>query len=269
METVFCTRRPLIGAIAALTALIAFLLPLCSQRLPDGPPPYSTSVLAACELLLLTAMLCLLRCVIRLFHRQPLLRVSQEGLWFRLSRTQQGRIVWAHISQISLAADGTSLLLQLCGLPELSEHLSPTPGPGGGRVLTLPLRGKVRDPQQVCALLQQYHARYDACSSAAFSLPEADAREQRQRAAAERRGLFLLLTVTRFLASKLWLLCFILYLFASGLTANTMQLPQWAGLVLCLLPFLLTGRWLRRLLSRAIGAMESAIQTRDQHISGI
>lgn len=163
METIFCARFPLLCAIAGLTALIALLQALCGRLLPEMPPPYSTSVLAVCNVLLLAAALCLLRCVIRLFHRRPLLRVSQAGLWFRLSRKQQGRIAWDHIAHIALAPDGTSLQLYLCGLPEVNEQISLTPEPGGGRVLTLPLRGKVRSPQQVCALLRQYRDRFAVC----------------------------------------------------------------------------------------------------------
>lgn len=269
METIFCARLPLLRAIAGLTVLIVLLQTLCGRLLPKMPPPYSTSVLAVCNLLLLAAALCLLWCVIRLFHRRPLLRVSQAGLWFRLSRKQQGRIAWDHIAHISLAPDGTSLQLHLCGLPELNEQLSLTPEPGGGRVLTLPLRGKVRSPQQVCALLRQYRDRFAACPAHSFPLPEADVREQRQRAVAERRGLLLLLTTMRFLSSKLWLLWLALYLFASGFTADALRRPQWAGLALCLLPFLLTGVGLRQLLSHAIAATESAIQTREQRGSGI
>lgn len=67
----------------------------------------------------------------------------------------------------------------------------------------------------------------------------------------------------RFLSSKLWLLWLVLYLFTSGFTADALRRPQWAGLALCLLPFLLSGLVLRRLLSHAITAMEAAIQTRE------
>lgn len=269
MVTVFRTQRPLLCAIAALTVLIMLLLPLCSRLLPDLPPPCSTAVLAVCELLLLAAALCLGWCVILFFRKRPLLRVSQKGVWFRLSRKQQGHISWNHIAQVSLAPDGATLQLQLCGLPELNEQLSTVSGPGGRRILTLPLRGKVRDPQQVCALLQQYRDRFTTCPVDAFPLPEADIQAQRQRAAIERKGLFILLTAARFLSSKLWILWCALYLFTSGLTADVLQLPQWEGLLICLLPFLLTGLWLRRALSRAIAAMEAAIQAREQQSSGL
>ena len=269
METICHTRIFLLFTAAALVSWMALCVPLCNKILPGMPVPYSTALLSACNLSILAAMLWLFWCVIQLLRKRPVLRISEKGIWFRLSLKRQGTIPWRRISRISMDLDGTSILLHLHGLSDWEDALPLKTVPGNGQVLILPLRWKVRRPEQVCQLLQQRQRDFSACPAASIPLPEAEAKELRRRAAMERRGLSACLTAAIFLSSKLWLLWLGLYILSSGAVADALYLHQLAGLGICLPPFLLSWIWLRRWVKRSIKAMQAAVQTREQRESGL
>ena len=268
METIYRSRTSLWWGLAALVGWLALCLPL-EDPVRGIPAPYHDTVYAVYSDSQLAAVLGLLFCVIQLLRKRPVLRAGDRGVWFRLSRRKQGTVPWRRISGISLAPDGTTVLLHLYGGSASEETPLARPAPGGGWVLPLPLRRKVRQPERACQTLQEWYRVFGSRPRDAVPLPEAEARELRQQAAWEHRGLSALLTAATLLSSRLWVLWLALYLLASGGMAEALGLPAPAGLGICLLPFLLTWRWLRRWIQRRLAALQKAIQTRERRESGL
>ena len=269
METVCRTRIPILLTAAVLTGWTSLCVHLCNRVLPGMPPPFSTTLLSACNLSALAAMLGLLGCVIQLFRKRPLLRISKRGIWFRLSRKKKGTLPWRHISRISLDPDGVTLRLHLHKPADPEDQMPLQAEPGGGWSLTLPLRWKVRNPEQVCRLLQQRQQEFSSYPVDSVLLPETDEQEQRRFAAAKRRGLYVCLIVMSFLLSKLWLLWLGLYAFSSNIAVERLHLSLLAGLGICLPPFLLSYLWLRRQIKCVLAAMNAAVHEWERQESGL
>ena len=268
METIYRSRSSLWWALAALVGWLALCLSL-EDPVRGIPVPYHDTVYAVYSYSQLAAVLGLLFFVIQLLRKRPVLRAGDRGVWFRLSLRRQGMVPWRRVSGISLAPDGTTVLLHLYGGSVSEETPLARPAPGGGWVLPLPLRRKVRQPERACQMLQEWYGRFASSPGDAVPLPEAEARELRQQAARERRGLSALLTAATLLSSRLWIFWLALYLLASGGMAEALGLPAPAGLGICLLPFLLTWRWLRRRIRQGLAALQKAIQTRERRESGL
>lgn len=138
------------------------------------------------------------------------------------------------------------MLLHLYGGSASEETPLARPAPGGGWVLPLPLRRKVRQPERACLMLQEWYRVFGSRPRDAVPLPEAEARELRRQAAWERRGLAALRLILTGLSVRLWLLWFFLYLFACIGVEKLLALPPLAILGICFPPFLLSYFWLRR-----------------------
>ena len=269
METIYRSRGSLWWGLAALVGWLFLLGPRLGWLVDLVPPPYDDAAYFIYSYSILGSMLGIVLCVIQLFRDRPALRAGDRGVWFRLSLRRQGTVPWRRISGISLAPDGTTVLLHLYGGSASEETPLARPAPGGEWVLPLPLRRKVRQPERACQMLQEWYGRFASSPGDAVPLPEAEARELRQQAAREHRGLSALLTAATLLSSRLWVFWLALYLLASGGMAEALGLPAPAGLGICLLPFLLTWRWLRRWIRQGLAALQKAIQTRERRESGL
>lgn len=268
METIYRSRGSLWWGLAALVGWLALCLPL-EDPVRSIPAPYHDTVYAVYSYSQLAAVLGLPFCVIQLLRKRPVLWVGVRGVWFRRSLRRQGMVPWRRISGISMAPDGTTVLLHLYGGSASEETPLARPAPGGGWVLPLPLRRKVRQPERACQTLQEWYRVFGSRPRDAVPLPEAEARELRQQAAWEHRGLAALRLVLTVLSVRLWLLWFFLYLFACIGVEKLLALPPPAILGICFPPFLLSYFWLRRRIRQGLAALQKGIQTRERRESGL
>ena len=189
METIYRSRGSLWWGLAALVGWLFLLSPRLGWLMDLVPPPYYGAADLIYSYSILGSMLGIVLCVIQLLRDRPVLRAGDRGVWFRLSLRRRGTIPWRRISGISLAPDGTTVLLHLYGGSASEETPLARPAPGGGWVLPLPLRGKIREPERAFWTLQGWYRVFGSRPPDAVPLPEAEARERRRQAAWERRGL--------------------------------------------------------------------------------
>lgn len=269
METIYRSRGSLWWGLAALVGWLFLLSPRLGWLMDLVPPPYDDAAYFIYSYSILGSMLGIVLCVIQLFRDRPALRAGDRGVWFRLSLRRQGMVPWRRISGISLAPDGTTVLLHLYGGSASEETPLARPAPGGGWVLPLPLRRKVRQPERACQMLQEWYRVFGSRPRDTVPLPEAEARELRRQAAWERRGLAALCLILTVLSVRLWLLWFFLYLFACIGVEKLLALPPLAILGICFPPFLLSYFWLRRRIRQGLAALQKAVQTRERWESGL
>ena len=269
METIYRSRGSLWWGLAALVGWLFFLGPRLGWLMDLVPPPYDDAAYFIYSYSILGSMLGIVLCVIQLLRDRPALRAGDRGVWFRLSLRRQGMVPWRRISGISMAPDGTTVLLHLYGRSASEETPLARPAPGGEWVLPLPLRRKVRQPERACQMLQEWYRVFGSRPRDAVPLPEAEARELRRQAAWERRGLAALRLILTVLSVRLWLLWFFLYLFACIGVEKLLALPPLAILGICFPPFLLSYFWLRRRIRQGLAALQKGIQTRERRESGL
>ena len=269
METIYRSRGSLWWGLAALVGWLFLLSPRLGWLMDLVPPPYDDAAYFIYSYSILGSMLGIVLCVIQLFRDRPALRAGDRGVWFRLSLRRQGMVPWRRISGISMAPDGTTVLLHLYGGSASEETPLARPAPGGGWVLPLPLRRKVRQPERACQTLQEWYRVFGSRPRDTVPLPEAEARELRRQAAWERRGLAALCLILTVLSVRLWLLWFFLYLFACIGVEKLLALPPLAILGICFPPFLLSYFWLRRRIRQGLAALQKAVQTRERRESGL
>ena len=269
METIYRSRGSLWWGLAALVGWLFLLGPRLGWLVDLVPPPYDDAAYFIYSYSILGSMLGIVLCVIQLFRDRPALRAGDRGVWFRLSLRRQGMVPWRRISGISMAPDGTTVLLHLYGRSASEETPLARPAPGGEWVLPLPLRRKVRQPERACQTLQEWYRVFGSRPRDTVPLPEAEARELRRQAAWERRGLAALRLILTVLSVRLWLLWFFLYLFACIGVEKLLALPPLAILGICFPPFLLSYFWLRRRIRQGLAALRKAIQTRERRESGL
>lgn len=269
METIYRSRGSLWWGLAALVGWLFLLGPRLGWLVDLVPPPYDDAAYFIYSYSILGSMLGIVLCVIQLFRDRPALRAGDRGVWFRLSLRRQGMVPWRRISGISMAPDGTTVLLHLYGRSASEETPLARPAPGGGWVLPLPLRRKVRQPERACQTLQEWYRVFGSRPRDTVPLPEAEARELRRQAAWERRGLAALCLILTVLSVRLWLLWFFLYLFACIGVEKLLALPPLAILGICFPPFLLSYFWLRRRIRQGLAALQKAVQTRERRESGL
>ena len=267
METIYRSRGSLWWGLAALVGWLFLLSPRLGWLMDLVPPPYYGAADLIYSYSILGSMLGIVLCVIQLFRDRPALRAGDRGVWFRLSLRRQGMVPWRRISGLSMAPDGTTVLLHLYGGSASEETPLARPAPGGGWVLPLPLRRKVRQPERACQTLQEWYRVFGSRPRDAVPLPEAEARELRRQAAWERRGLAALRLILTVLSVRLWLLWFFLYLFACIGVEKLLALPPLAILGICFPPFLLSYFWLRRRIRQGLAALQKAVQTRERRES--
>lgn len=269
METIYRSRTSLWWGLAALVGWLFLLGPRLGLLVDLVPPPYDDAAYLIYSYSILGSMLGIVLCVIQLFRDRPVLRAGDRGVWFRLSLRRQGTVPWRRISGISMAPDGTTVLLHLYGGSASEETPLARPAPGGEWVLPLPLRRKVRQPERACQTLQEWYRVFGSRPRDTVPLPEAEARELRRQVAWERRGLAALCLVLTVLSVRLWLLWFFLYLFACIGVEKLLALPPLAILGICFPPFLLSYFWLRRRIRQGLAALQKAVQTRERRESGL
>lgn len=269
METIYRSRGSLWWGLAALVGWLFLLGPRLGWLVDLVPPPYDDAAYFIYSYSILGSMLGIVLCVIQLFRDRPALRAGDRGVWFRLSLRRQGMVPWRRISGISMAPDGTTVLLHLYGRSASEETPLARPAPGGEWVLPLPLRRKVRQPERACQTLQEWYRVFGSRPRDTVPLPEAEARELRRQAAWERRGLAALCLILTVLSVRLWLLWFFLYLFACIGVEKLLALPPLAILGICFPPFLLSYFWLRRRIRQGLAALQKAVQTRERRESGL
>lgn len=269
METIYRSRGSLWWGLAALVGWLFLLSPRLGWLMDLVPPPYYGAADLIYSYSILGSMLGIVLCVIQLFRDRPALRAGDRGVWFRLSLRRQGMVPWRRISGISMAPDGTTVLLHLYGRSASEETPLARPAPGGEWVLPLPLRRKVRQPERACQTLQEWYRVFGSRPRDTVPLPEAEARALRRQAAWERRGLAALRLILTVLSVRLWLLWFFLYLFACIGVEKLLALPPLAILGICFPPFLLSYFWLRRRIRQGLAALQKAVQTRERRESGL
>lgn len=269
METIYRSRAPLWWGLAALVSWLFLLGPRLGWLVDLVPPPYDNAAYFIYSYSILGSMLGIVLCVIQLLRDRPVLRVGDRGVWFRLSLRRRGMLPWRRISGISLAPDGTTVLLHLYGGSVAEETPLAEPAPGGGWVLPLPLRGKIREPERAFWTLQGWYRVFGSRPPDAVPLPEAEARELRRQAAAECRGLAALRLVLTVLSVRLWVFWLLLFLLACAGAEKLLELPPPAILGICFPPFLLSYFWLRRRIRQGLAALQKAIQLRERRGSGL
>lgn len=269
MEIIYRSRTSLWWGLAALVGWLFLLGPRLGWLVDLVPPPYDDAAYLIYSYSILGSMLGIVLCVIQLLRDRPVLRAGDRGVWFRLSLRRQGTIPWRRISGISLAPDGTTVLLHLYGGSASEETPLARPAPGGGWVLPLPLRGKIREPERAFWTLQGWYRVFGSRPPNAVPLPEAEARERRRQAAWERRGLAALRLVLTVLSVRLWVFWLLLFLLACAGVEKLLALPPPAILGICFPPFLLSYFWLRRRIRQGLAALRKAIQTRERRGSSL
>ena len=157
METIYRSRGSLWWGLAALVGWLFLLGPRLGWLVDLVPPPYDDAAYLIYSYSILGSMLGIVLCVIQLLRDRPVLRAGDRGVWFRLSLRRRGMLPWRRISGISLAPDGTTVLLHLYGGSASEETPLARPAPGGGWVLPLPLRGKIREPERAFWTLQGWY----------------------------------------------------------------------------------------------------------------
>ena len=150
METIYRSRGSLWWGLAALVGWLFLLSPRLGWLVDLVPPPYDDAAYFIYSYSILGSMLGIVLCVIQLFRDRPALRAGDRGVWFRLSLRRQGMVPWRRISGISLAPDGTTVLLHLYGRSASEETPLARPAPGGGWVLPLPLRHSFHKYSTLC-----------------------------------------------------------------------------------------------------------------------
>ena len=269
METIYRSRGSLWWGLAALVGWLFLLGPRLGWLVDLVPPPYDDAAYLIYSYSILGSMLGIVLCVIQLLRNRPVLRAGDRGIWFRLSLRRRGMLPWRRISGISLAPDGTTVLLHLYGGSASEETPLARPAPGGGWVLPLPLRRKVRQPERACQMLQEWYRVFGSRPRDTVPLPEAEARELRRQAAWERRGLAALRLILTVLFVRLWVFWLLLFLLACAGVEKLLALPPLAILGICFPPFLLSYFWLRRRIRQGLAALQKAVQTRERWESGL
>ena len=269
METIYRSRTSLWWGLAALVGWLFLLSPRLGWLMDLVPPPYDDAAYFIYSYSILGSMLGIVLCVIQLFRDRPALRAGDRGVWFRLSLRRQGMVPWRRISGISMAPDGTTVLLHLYGGSASEETPLARPAPGGGWVLPLPLRRKVRQPERACQMLQEWYRVFGSRPRDAIPLPEAEARELQRQAARERRGLAALRLILTVLFVRLWVFWLLLFLLACAGVEKLLALPPLAILGICFPPFLLSYFWLSRRIRQGLAALQKGIQTRERRESGL
>ena len=138
---------------------------------------------------------------------------------------------------------------------DCGEHFEIQTGEAGRRRIPLRLRGKVGSVTRTVETLEQWRLSFDGSQSHS-AFPELDETTLRKNAVRKKSGLSVVLTLLYFLRSKYWVLMLLLFLLTAGsLTEYTSLTVLWA-LSLSLVPFLLLGWLLRKLLGCGISALE-------------
>lgn len=265
MKTTLCASRR--GALLALALSAAWLflamdaLDRFAETIPFAPE-------AALNLSLLPAAAVLVWGFLRLLRPKTVLRAGERGLWLRFPPKTVGLVPWRCISHAELSPDGRDLRLYLKGLWDVPDNcgdrFAVETDERGQRMLFLPIRRKTGTScAKALALLEQWYEVF--ADDAPAYRPDYDESRERRAAAQSGAAAHALVPALYFVRGKLWVAMLLVYiLLLRGLTE--------AALVWQLLPLVpLAAAWLvlRRLLGRAISALERYGERRDERASGL
>lgn len=265
MKTTVCASRRRAALLSALSLAWMFAAMTALDRLADTLPPWAEGAL---NLSLLPAAALLVWGFLRLLRPKIVLRAGERGLWLRFPPKTVGVVPWRCISHAELSPDGRGMRLYLKGLWDVpdgcGERFAIETDEHGRRLLLLPIQRKTgTTPRKALALLTQWFEVF--ADDAPVYRPDYDESRERRAAAQSGAAAHALVPALYFVRGKLWVAMLLVYiLLLRGLTE--------AALVWQLLPLVpLAAAWLvlRRLLGRAISALERYGERRDERASGL
>lgn len=210
------------------------------------------------NLSLLIALALFLIAFTLIFRKRPLLQGSQRGLYLCVSRKNRGVVPWRHISHFECSADRHKILIYLQGAwdvpADCGERFDIRFGDGGRRVIVLPLHRKAGNVVRVCAVLEKWRVQFVTVPG--MVSPDQYEPDQRRNAAMSARSSGALLLPLYFIRSKFWFLAAIMYLLMAGGVEYLTALSRPWVLGISALPALAVIIVLRRLLPKAIRALE-------------
>ena len=220
---------------------------------------------------LLIAGVVFLRCLILLFKKRPLFQAGENGLHLQVSKKNRGIIPWRHIAHVDCVPDRREVRVYLQGLwdvpDDCGEKFDIQIDENRQRMIVLPLRHKVRDPAYVRDELEEWRRCYSDGETSRF--PETDERSRRRIASAKKHGAASILVPMYFIRSKFWILVLICFLFLAALIENHAAFSRPAVLAIAAVPTLLLSFIMRKLLSKAISALEYSKEQNQDRMIGL
>lgn len=262
-------KYALIGAAVCFLWIYSVTMLLNHEALSKLPIITRLEALLNISLLIMGAAF--LRCFILLFKKRPLLQAGENGLHLQVSKKNRGIVPWRHIAHFDCPPDRREVRVYLQGLWDLPDGCGETfdiqTDENRQRMIVLPLRRKVRDPSQVRDELEEWRLCYSDGKASRF--PEIDERSRRQIASAKKHGADSILIPMYFIRSKFWVLAVIGFLLLAALLETYTALSRPAVLVIAVVPALLLSFLARRLLSKAISALEYSKEQNQDRMIGL
>ncbi len=212
-----------------------------------------------------------LRCLILLFKKRPLLQAGENGLHLQVSKKNCGIIPWRHIAHFDCLPDRREVRVYLQGLwdvpDDCGEKFDIQIDEKRQRMIVLPLQHKVRNPAHVRDELEEWWLYYSEGETSQF--PEIDERSRRRIASAKKHGVASILVPMYFIHSKFWVLVIIDFLFLAALIEKCTAFSRPVVLAIAVVPTLLLSFIIRRLLSKAISALEYSKEQNQDRMIGL
>ena len=225
----------------------------------------------ALNISLLIMMMVLIRCLVLLFKERPLLQAGENGLHLQVSGKNRGIVPWRHITHFACSQDRRQVRIYLRGLWDIpedcGERFDIQSDENRQRMIVLPLHRKVRNVEHVRDELEEWLLCYS--DGEVFSCPEMDELSQRRIASAKTHGAASALVPLYFIRSKFWILTIIGYLFFAAIVERWAEFSRPVVLCVSAVPALLTAFLIRKLLSKAISALERSKERNQERMIGL
>lgn len=264
------TRTKKYAFIGACTSFVwIWLLVMLLNHGPASQTPIVAQLEAIFNLSLLVLLVVFVRCVILVFQTRILLAAGEAGLYLQVSKKNRGIVPWRNIAGFTCSPDRRQVMVFLQGAWDVpdgcNERFDIQFDARGQRMIVLPLSRKVGDPARVCQELETWRQTYSSLNSA--KPPDMDEGAVRRRAAAKKLGIGSVLGPLYFIRSKFWIFFIGGFLLLAALLETWTTLSRPAALAAAGLLSLLASLILRRLLSKAVSALENrSAQLRDRSI---
>ena len=267
---IYRTKKYVImGTSACLLWMYSVMILLDHQSLAELPIIIKMEGLLNISLLM--AGVIFLWCLILLFKKRPLLQAGENGLHLQVSKKNYGIIPWRHIAHFDCSLDQREVRVYLQGLWDIpddcGEKFDIQVDENRQRMIVLPLRHKVRDPVHVCNELEEWRRCYSDGEVARN--PQIDERFCRRIASAKKHGAGSMLIPLYFIHSKFWILAMIGFLFLAALVEKWTAFSRPVVLAITAVPTLLLSFIIRRLLLRAISALEHLKEKNQDRMIGL
>ena len=268
---IYRTKKYVImGTVACLLWMYSVTMLLDHQSLSELPISIKIEGLLNISLLIIGVVF--LWCLILLFKKRPLLQAGENGLYLQVSKKNCGIIPWRHIARFGCSLDQREVRVYLQGLWDIpddcGEKFDIQIDENRQRVIVLPLRHKVRNPAHVRDELEEWRLYYYSNGETARD-PEIDERSCRRIASAKKHGAGSMLIPVYFIYSKFWILVMIGFLFLAALVEKWTAFSRPVVLAITAVPTLLLSFIIRRLLLRAISALEHLKEKNQDRMIGL